>query len=436
MAEARDDHDYVGAPAPAPAKKTAFTFRRVLLALASLRVTAVLFILALVLVFFGTLAQKRDSLNTVLADYFYCYLAWLDLNLISDFTQVFFRFRFLGTDQDPVQVRIPFPGGFTLGWIMVVNLTAAHLVRFKLSWKRLGLWILHAGVIVLLAGEFVRANYAVETQMNLAEGQTGNFLLSLDRTELSFLRDGPSGSDEVINVPGELIERGGTVSHPDVPFDVTVVKYMKNTRPPDRANTLGILTVEPGEENPATAGIGLAVKLMPQKEFSSVSSKGRVNQPGAYVTLTDRATGQPAGTYLVGTDISSPQPVGDSGWRVALRGARTYLPYTVHVLKVERVNWPGTEKPKEFKSTIRVDNPKTNEQREVVIQMNDPLRYEGRTYYQSQMEVGGPANITGFQVVENPGATVPYIACTMITIGMGAHFLLKLIEYLNRRARR
>src|SRR4051794_11117044 len=99
MADPRDDHDYVGeaAPKPGPAR-AAFPLRRVLVPLASLRLTAVLFTLTMALVFFGTLAQKRASLNTVLDEYFYCYLSKLDLNLVSDFTQVFFRFRLLGTE--------------------------------------------------------------------------------------------------------------------------------------------------------------------------------------------------------------------------------------------------------------------------------------------------------------------------------------------------
>ena len=114
------------------------------------------------------------------------------------------------------------------------------------------------------------------------------------------------------------------------------------------------------------------------------------------------------------------------------------MPYTIHALKVERVNWPGTDKAKEFKSTVRVENPVTQEGREVVVEMNSPLRYhfDNRTYYQSQMDSGRAGNITGFQVVQNPGAHVPYWACSMIAAGMALHFGLKLKEFLNRRARR
>src|SRR5262249_48665486 len=155
-----------------------------------------------------------------------------------DFTQVFLKgVRLAGTDEDPGRLQIPFPGGFTIGWAMVVNLIAAHIVRFKLTWKRLGIWILHAGVIVLLAGEFVRANYAIEGPMRRSEGQSANYLFSLDHAELVFLRPAGSGSDEVVSVPAPMVENrvgGLPITHPDLPFDVEVVQYMKNTSDPAR----------------------------------------------------------------------------------------------------------------------------------------------------------------------------------------------------------
>jgi hypothetical protein len=434
MAQPRDDHDYVGdTPPKPPASGATLSAYRVLQALASLRLTVVLFVMALVVVFFGTLAQKHDSLNTVLGNYFYTWLAWVDLNLISDFTQVFLRFRFLGTDEDPVRIPIPFPGGFTIGWLMVVNLTAAHLIRFKLTWRRLGIWILHAGVIVLLAGEFVRANWAVEDRMNIREGQATNFLFSLDHTEVAFMKKAADGVDEVISVPGEALEKAAgrdAISPPDLPFDLEVVKYMRNTGLPT--------PVKFGEESLADAGIGKLVTLPPDKEVSSIKGGGRINSPGAYVRLKDRVTGQPLGTFLFGVEFPEPQVITHAGdeWRVALRLKRTYLPYTVHAVKVERVNWPDTEKPKEYKSLVRLENPTTQETREVLIEMNEPLRYQGRTFYQSQMDTGRGANITGLQVVKNPGAHVPYVACTLIAVGMAGHFLLKLVEFLRRRGAR
>src|SRR5205085_4504633 len=106
-----DNHDYVGEKAPPSNKPNPKRFHTLLKPIASLQLTIVLFVLSLLLVFYGTLAQKFDSLNTVLDNYFYCWISWLDLNLTSEFTQRFFSFRLAGTEQDRVTCRVPFPGG-------------------------------------------------------------------------------------------------------------------------------------------------------------------------------------------------------------------------------------------------------------------------------------------------------------------------------------
>ena len=48
--------------------------------------------------------------------------------------------------------------------------------------------------------------------------------------------------------------------------------------------------------------------------------------------------------------------------------------------------------------------------------MNTPLRHEGKTFYQYQMNKA--ADYTVFQVVRNPSWLVPYIACILVSIGL------------------
>jgi cytochrome c biogenesis factor len=54
----------------------------------------------------------------------------------------------------------------------VVNLIAAHLARFKVSWKKAGLLVLHTGVILLLLGQLFTSLFQVEIQMRLDQGET------------------------------------------------------------------------------------------------------------------------------------------------------------------------------------------------------------------------------------------------------------------------
>ena len=69
-----------------------------------------------------------------------------------------------------------FPGGATVGLVLMVNLVAAQLRRLELSWKKAGIWIVHAGLILLFVGEFVTGVFQVETQLAIEEGQTVNYV--------------------------------------------------------------------------------------------------------------------------------------------------------------------------------------------------------------------------------------------------------------------
>ena len=86
----------------------------------------------------------------------------------------------------------------------------------------------------------------------------------------------------------------------------------------------------------------------------------------------------------------------------------TFLALYLTLLKATHSKYPGTDIPKDFRSRVRIDNPKSGEKREVEIYMNNPLRYAGLTFFQFQMDADDmrrsaddPPSST-FQVVRNP----------------------------------
>src|SRR5947208_2589320 len=134
--------------AAAPVRRTANPLVKAVQALASLRLTVALFVLSVLLVFFGTLAQMNSGIWTVVDRYFWSEFVWVDFQLFVQFAQVFF-----GVSKEAhVSGAFPFIGGRLLGFIMMANLLAAHAVRLKLTWKRAGIWMLHAGVVLLFIG--------------------------------------------------------------------------------------------------------------------------------------------------------------------------------------------------------------------------------------------------------------------------------------------
>ena len=75
------------------------------------------------------------------------------------------------------------------------------------------------------------------------------------------------------------------------------------------------------------------------------------------------------------------------------------------------MSMPGTDIPSNFSSKIHLRDPARGEDRDVLIRMNSPLRYGGETYYQASFEPGDQVSI--LQVVRNPAAVTPYVACLL-----------------------
>jgi hypothetical protein len=63
--------------------------------------------------------------------------------------------------------------------------------------------------------------------------------------------------------------------------------------------------------------------------------------------------------------------------------------------------------------------------------MNNPLRHEGLTFYQSQMAKS--VQLTGLQVVSNPSRHLPYVACILMGAGLVVQFGIHLFAFLGKR---
>jgi hypothetical protein len=121
---------------------------------------------------------------------------------------------------------------------------------------------------------------------------------------------------------------------------------------------------------------------------------------------------------------------------VGLRLKRTYKPYTIYLKEFRHKLFMGTKTPKDFSSVIQLVDPERHENREVTISMNVPLSYAGETFYQQSFtrDERGEDVGTILQVVHNPGSNLPYLACTMVALGMLVHFGIHLLGFLQLRA--
>src|SRR3954468_2363756 len=117
--------------------------KRLLGPLASLKLTVVLLVLAMLLVYVGTWAQLDSGPWQVQKKYFHSFVTWVPAGILMPRAAN-------GSYQIPG--GFPILGGYTIGVLMLINLIAAHVIRFKLRWNRAGIILIHLGVILLLLG--------------------------------------------------------------------------------------------------------------------------------------------------------------------------------------------------------------------------------------------------------------------------------------------
>ncbi len=366
----------------------------------SLKLTVVLLVLSMVLIFAATLDQVNLGIWAVQEKYFHSFF-------------VLWRVR---------DVPIPvFPGGYLIGGFLLINLISAHLYRFKLSWRKSGLWLTHAGLILLLVGEQLTGLMQQEFQMRLAEGETKNYSESYRHNELAIIETTDPKFDDVVVIPDKILARDPEIQNPRLPFRVVVKAYYPNA-------SLQVRGGPSGEPVIATAGVGPKLIVVPEPV---TYKQDEMNFPAAFIELIGPYGS--LGTWAVSSQLPVSQVVAYAGrtWRIGLRLERAYKPFSITLKKTQQDVYPGTDIPKNFSSRIQITTPDGRVDREVLIYMNNPLRYAGLTFYQYQMD--GEHNTSVLQVVRNPSWLMPYISCAMIALGLLVQFGLHLVGFINKR---
>jgi hypothetical protein len=408
----------------------------------SLRLTVTLLAFGIVLVFVGTVAQADEGLYQAQARYF---KHWF----VSGIT--FFGHK----------IPLPLPGGYLIGTLLLVNLTAAHIQRFQWTWKKAGIHLTHAGIVLLLVGQLATDLLSRETQLRFAEGETKSWSESAMDYELAFLTDLDATNEQVVAIPAQMLARGGEIKFEKLPFAVRVKDYWPNSEPNFRApmqendpplTTNGIarnfdfrqipLTHKMDDKNVPTVVVELSGAGVSAGTWVVSGWAGDETMVfGLRRYYADRMTEQMASTIVA--RLTEPQFIRAGGKTVTftLRPARTYKPYTLTLLKATHAVYPGTKTPKDFRSRVRINNPARGEDREVEIYMNNPLRYAGVTFFQHQMAAGDLAQELGqipsstLQVVRNPGWITPYAGCIIVAAGLITQFMIHLVGFLSKRAK-
>jgi len=407
--------------------------KKILSPFASLKLTVCLLAVSMVLVLAGTTAQRDMGIQDVLHNFFRCWWAKIDFHYFQPTPAK-------GHGLWPGHFWLP--GGFTLIGLLLINLLSAHTVRFKFNRKRIGIILIHLGLVMLLGGEIITAAFAVESQMRVDVHGASNFSEDIrgGHAELAFTDPSAGKTDREVVIPQSILERaaatGELIHDPRLPVDVRVRKWYLN------AQKRGPMETDGKIDRLATAGSmrNLGLSALPKSSGTEAGD----DEPAAFVTLSK--AGKELGTWLLTTttdtrfstgpmepyDGTQKAVVDGKPWRIALRFERMYKPYTVYLDKFTHEHILGTTEEKNFASDIRLVDPGRHVNRTVRIWMNHPFRYNGETFYQASWDQAAD-RYTVLQVVKNPGWTVPYIACAVGALGLIIHFGTTLIGFLRRR---
>ncbi len=369
----------------------------------SLKLTVALLALSMILVFIATWAQK-----------------YVDVWAVQ---KRFFRSLFVMALVPGTDVSVPvFPGGYLIGGLLLLNLAAAHVSRFRLTWSKSGLWLTHSGLILLLLGELFTGLWQQESLIRLDQGQTKAYSESSRQIELAVIGTTDPEFDEVVAIPAEVLQEPATIQHPKLPFRILPLAYYPNS-------LLELRSQAPdAPPSPADEGFGSQYAVLPKP-----TAGGQDDQDPAAVIALAGPDG-PLGTWLVSTLLTGAQTLTVQGrtFELIMRPARYYLPFSLTLLRFSHDLYPGTDIPKDFSSRMRLRTPDGRVDREALIRMNHPLRYGGLAFYQAGFENNDRTTI--LQVVQNPGRLLPYVSCVLMGLGLLIQFAIHLTRFVRQRA--
>src|SRR5215470_3685421 len=177
----------------------------------SLKLTIVCLAAGMALIFAGTLAQVHLGIHEAQQRYFQSMFVWWP------------------PEGRGFQIPI-FPGGHLIGGVLLMNLIAAHLKRFRFTWRKLGIHLTHAGLIIMLAGGLFTDLFAVESHMRLSHGDTRNYSEDMRETELAVIDTSGDGLDQVTAIRERVLKKNRTIDHWSLPFRIVVRNFYQNSQ--------------------------------------------------------------------------------------------------------------------------------------------------------------------------------------------------------------
>jgi ABC-type transport system involved in cytochrome c biogenesis permease subunit len=341
----------------------------------------------------GTLAQRSIGLYRAQELYFSSFVYWVGF--------------------------IPTPGGYTTMGVVFIGLLAKLI--FDSTWKKdkFGILVTHVGALLLLLGGFLTAAFSQEGAMSIPPGQTTGYFSDYHKLEFAVTNVSQREHDEVTAFSQGWLEQGKVLKASAFPFEIEILKSCKNCRIEQR---------ELAADTAELQGFARNFDLL-----SATEAKESEQNQGGVILRIKGAGPDKDGIYAVFEDMAIQQTVDAHGqtYLMEIRRARTYLPFKLQLIQFEKKLYAGTGMAKSYKSEVNLLDGGISQR--AVIQMNEPLRHKGYTFYQSSFIENPSGDTTILTVVKNAGRTFPYISSIIMCIGLLIHLIIQSPKLLRAR---
>ncbi|NLE00228.1 MAG: hypothetical protein GX640_10175 [Fibrobacter sp.] len=295
---------------------------------------------------------------------------------------------------------IPFPGIKLISLLLLINLSGSFWGLCQKLLKNSGLLLIHLGIALLLFGLIFSAQFTREYFLNLQEGETASLIYSSSSFELAVYKQIHPDRFEFYasdSIPLGQLETGKEVSFPvsGVKCKIKSISKIKNS---EKGGNTPVYQIILTLNSPCNSKSGNELILKSGDQPLEL----KCNTETLYLTLRP---------------VSIP------------------LPISIRLVEFSKRFHPGTEILKEVSSHLSVRS--NNSDRDVIVSMNKPLRYESFTFYQASFSHQGEKEISNFSVIYNPHRLFPYFASILMIGGFMIHLMiLTLRKYVESKPKK
>ena len=317
---------------------------------------------------------------------------------------------------------LPFPSAKIILMILFVNLSLALIFRFKFNRYKIGIAIIHLGLLTLLVSAGVTFYFAEDSHLTLKEGNGSNVSADYINWELAIWTVSPSGKQVLRQIEAfDLNKKSASkiVTLSSKPFRIQVEEFYPNTKALLRQKKNDYLNISKIDR----------FRPIP------LDDEGEKNLAGIRFKVIGLTDTLPLKKVILfgGEDKATPAVIDNQVYFFEIRHRRYQLPMTITLNDFIKTNYNGTNIPRSYES--KVYSTKNNIKREVSISMNKPMRYKDYTFFQSSFANVDRTEFSTFAVVKNPGRILPYLSCLLVGLGLIVHFLLIFIKHVVRVSR-